>query len=222
MLLSMLMFSVLVLPSVLLQRAIEGGGLRFGLGVTVGVYKCDVWDVCVARAGFWRREECNTEGKKKGDLPIANSPRTPRQELYPSRGMGAETGQRKKEESKEDVLKARKNAKRDPSEDRLRIEHLENGRKRTHLAHPGKARTIPSSNTTPTKRICWLLHWCARNDWRKQHASDTAEPGHAEPVDLVAVLSQAVAAIDDISFGDVYPLLLMLVDPDRRARAYYH
>ncbi|EDR05419.1 uncharacterized protein LACBIDRAFT_329701 [Laccaria bicolor S238N-H82] len=47
----------------------------------------------------------------------------------------------------------KEHAKRDPSEDCLRIEHLENGRKRTHLAHPGKAHTISTPILTPTNRI---------------------------------------------------------------------
>lgn len=53
------------------------------------------------------------------------------------------------------------------------------------------------------------------------HASDTAEPGLAEPVDSVVALSPAVAAIDDMSLGYANPLLLVLVDPDRRIRAYH-
>ncbi|EDR01851.1 uncharacterized protein LACBIDRAFT_332892 [Laccaria bicolor S238N-H82] len=193
MLLSMLMFSVLVLPSVLLQRAIEGGGLRFGLGVTVGVYKCDVWDVW-PEPGFAGGKNVTQKERKRETYRSQTVPEPLDKNLTPQEGWEQKweksRGQRRKEEA---CSKGQKeHARRDPSEERLRIKDLENGRKGTHLAHPGKARTFPLPPILPPLIGYFGFFIASRLS--------------------SVVLQPAVAAIDDISFGDAYPLLLILID----------
>ncbi|EDR01659.1 uncharacterized protein LACBIDRAFT_333069 [Laccaria bicolor S238N-H82] len=157
-----LIFSVLVLPSVLLQRAIEGGGLRFGL--------------------------------VKGRPTDRKQSQNPSTRTLPLKRDGSGNRTEEEREVKGRCSKGQKeNAKRDSGKERLWIKHIGKGRKQTHLAHPGKARTLPPASILPPLSGQWTRLLSSRRLFLQPTASRYA-----------------------------YPLLLMLVDPDGRARAYYH